>query len=95
MSRLSPWLVAALSAGYLFLYAPILILVIYSFNASKLVTVWGGWSARWYGELARNDQLLEAAALSVQIAAASATVAALTLRNFLLLSLFDALHCRL
>ena len=73
MSRLSPWLVAALSAGYLFLYAPILILVIYSFNASKLVTVWGGWSARWYGELARNDQLLEAAALSVQIAAASAT----------------------
>ncbi|MCB9929892.1 MAG: ABC transporter permease subunit [Alphaproteobacteria bacterium] len=73
MSRLSPWLVAALSAGYLFLYAPILILVVYSFNASRLVTVWGGWSAKWYGELLHNDKLLEAAALSVRIAAVSAT----------------------
>jgi putrescine transport system permease protein len=73
MRRLSPWLVAALSLGYVFLYAPILILVVYSFNESKLVTVWGGFSTKWYGALAGNDKLLDAAWLSLRIAAASAT----------------------
>ena len=42
--------------GLLFLYAPMLILVIYSFNASKLVTVWGGWSGKWYVELFQDTQ---------------------------------------
>ncbi|MEL6197148.1 MAG: putrescine ABC transporter permease PotI, partial [Pseudomonadota bacterium] len=53
-----PMLRAAMVAGFVFLYAPIIILVVYSFNASQLVSVWGGWSVRWYGELLRNEQLL-------------------------------------
>ncbi len=73
MTRLSAWLVAALAAGYLFLYGPILSLIVYSFNESRLVTVWGGFSVKWYGELVRNGQLLDAAFLSVKIAAAAAT----------------------
>ena len=44
--------------GLLFIYAPMLILVIYSFNASKLVTVWGGWSIKWYVGLLDNTQLM-------------------------------------
>lgn len=73
MRRLSPWLVSGLVLGYLFLYGPILSLVVYSFNASRLVTVWGGFSTKWYGALVENDKLLGAALLSVKIAAASAT----------------------
>ncbi|MEK9796184.1 MAG: putrescine ABC transporter permease PotI, partial [Alphaproteobacteria bacterium] len=65
MTRLSAWLVAALAAGYLFLYGPILSLIVYSFNESQLVSVWGGFSIKWYGELVRNAQLLDAAFLSV------------------------------
>jgi putrescine transport system permease protein len=68
-------LYAAMIAGYGFLYLPILALVIYSFNASRLVTVWAGFSTRWYGELAENDRMIEAAWLSVRIAAISATLA--------------------
>lgn len=45
--------------GLLFIYAPMLILVIYSFNASKLVTVWGGWSIKWYVGLLDNSQLID------------------------------------
>ena len=63
-------IVAAL--GFLFLYAPILSLIVFSFNDSKLVTVWGGFSTRWYGELFANTQVLNAGILSLQIAAASA-----------------------
>ena len=73
MRRLSPWLVSGLALGYLFLYGPILSLVVYSFNASRLVTVWGGFSTKWYTALVENDKLLGAALLSVKIAAASAT----------------------
>ena len=73
MRRLSPWLVSGLVLGYLFLYGPILSLVVYSFNASRLVTVWGGFSTKWYTALVENDKLLGAALLSVKIAAASAT----------------------
>ena len=51
---------------------PILSLIFYSFNRSKLVTVWGGFSTRWYGELLQNDQILEAALLSLRIALTSA-----------------------
>lgn len=61
--------------GFAFLYAPIVSLVIFSFNASKLVTVWGGFSTRWYGELLNDQQILGAAWLSLQIALISATLA--------------------
>jgi putrescine transport system permease protein len=59
--------------GFAFLYIPILSLVVYSFNKSRLVTVWGGFSTQWYGRLFENDQILEAAWLSVRIAALNAT----------------------
>lgn len=68
---------AALVVGYAFLYLPIVIVIIYSFNDSRLVTVWGGFSTRWYGALLQNDKMLSAAALSLQIAMVSATLATL------------------
>jgi putrescine transport system permease protein len=61
--------------GFVFLYAPILSLVIFSFNESQLVTVWGGFSTKWYGELLRNREIIDAAKLSLMIAAIAATVA--------------------
>jgi len=76
MARLSFPVLLALGFGFAFLYIPIVVLVIYSFNASKLVAVWGGWSLKWYGELFENEQLLEAAFLSIKVAAVSATGAA-------------------
>lgn len=75
MARRSYFVVAMLILGYVFLYGPIVSLVVYSFNESRLVTVWGGFSTKWYGELVRNTQILEAAWLSVRIAAVNATVA--------------------
>lgn len=75
MTRLSPGLILALVTGFALLYLPILVLMVFSFNESRLVTVWAGFSTRWYGELARNRQLLDAAALSLLVAAASATIA--------------------
>jgi putrescine transport system permease protein len=62
-------------AGFVFLYAPILSLVIFSFNESKLVTVWGGFSTKWYGELLNDPQLLDAAWVSLKVATISATLA--------------------
>jgi putrescine transport system permease protein len=75
MQRRSRFLLTVLSFGYAFLYIPLISVVFYSFNKSSLATVWGGFSLRWYGELFRNDQVLEALALSLQIAATSATFA--------------------
>jgi putrescine transport system permease protein len=66
---------SALVLGFAFLYIPIMSLVVYSFNESKLVTVWAGFSTKWYGELLHNQQILGAAWLSLKIAAASATIA--------------------
>ena len=63
--------------GFAFLYVPILSMIFYSFNSSRLATVWGGFSTKWYGELLRNDLILEAAWLSLKIAAVSATFATL------------------
>ena len=63
----------ALWFGYAFLYVPIALLILYSFNESRLVTVWGGFSTKWYAELMQNDQLLGAAWLSLKVAAMSAT----------------------
>jgi putrescine transport system permease protein len=65
----------ALALGLAFLYLPILILVIYSFNASRLVTVWGGWSTRWYVSLLRNEAMLDAAWISLRIAFLTACAA--------------------
>lgn len=62
-----------LGAGFLFLYIPIVSLVAYSFNASKLVTVWSGFSLKWYGALLHDDELLTAAWLSLKIALLTAT----------------------
>lgn len=75
MRRLGPGLVLALVAGFAFLYLPIVALVAYSFNASRLVTVWGGFSTRWYGALLANQPLLDAAWLSLRLAFVSATLA--------------------
>ncbi len=61
--------------GFLFLYIPIVSLVIFSFNKSKLVTVWGGWSTKWYGELLHDPQILGAAWISLKIGVLSATLA--------------------
>ena len=66
-------LMSALVFGFAFLYIPILSMIIFSFNESKLVTVWGGFSVKWYGELLNNRQMLSAAWLSVRIATVTAT----------------------
>src|SRR5262249_58412389 len=76
MMRRTSWFnVTALALGLAFLYLPIAILVIYSFNASQLVTVWGGWSLRWYVQLLSDRAMLEAAFTSLAIAMLSATIA--------------------
>jgi putrescine transport system permease protein len=64
---------AMLIAGFMFLYMPILLLIFYSFNESRLVTVWGGFSTKWYAALFQNEQVLGAAWLSLKIAAMNAT----------------------
>jgi putrescine transport system permease protein len=74
-NKLSPFNVTALALGFAFLYLPIVILVIYSFNASRLVTVWGGWSLRWYDELLNDRAMLDAAWMSLRVAVASAALA--------------------
>ena len=61
--------------GFAFLYIPIGSLIVYSFNKSRLVTVWGGFSTKWYGALLQNEQILGAAWLSLKVAAISATLA--------------------
>ena len=74
---LSWFVLTLLILGYLFLYGPILSLIVYSFNVSKLVTVWGGFSTKWYGVLVNDDAILRAVRLSFLIAAVSATLAAI------------------
>jgi putrescine transport system permease protein len=81
--------IAALCFGFAFLYVPIALLILYSFNASRLVAVWGGFSTRWYGTLWANEQVLAAAWVSLRVAAISAllatvlgTCAALALARF-------------
>jgi putrescine transport system permease protein len=66
--------IAALVLGLGFLYAPIVLLVLYSFNASRLVTVWGGFSTRWYGELISNPSFRAAAATSLEVAVMAASL---------------------
>jgi putrescine transport system permease protein len=64
---------SALIVGFTFLYVPIISVVVYSFNASKLVTVWAGFSTKWYTALLKDRQILDAALLSLKIAAINAT----------------------
>jgi putrescine transport system permease protein len=75
MRKVSAFNIAAILLGLVFLYVPIVILVIYSFNASRLVAVWGGWSTHWYAELANDAPLLAAALISIRLAVLSATAA--------------------
>lgn len=86
MKRRSLFLNSSAALGFVFLYAPIVALIIYSFNKSKLVTVWGGWSLKWYAELFNNDQIIDAALVSLKIAFISATLAVIlgTLAGFVL-----------
>jgi len=74
--RRSVALISVLAFGYAFLYLPIAILIVYSFNDSRLVTVWSHASLRWYAALLDNEPMLEAAWLSLRIAAISATLSA-------------------
>ena len=75
MTRLSWFNVTSLTLGFAFLYLPMVLLVIYSFNASQLVTVWAGFSPRWYGELMQNEAFLDAALVTLKVAVASSTLA--------------------
>jgi len=75
MRKFSAFNLAAIIVGMVFLYLPIVILVIYSFNASRLVAVWSGWSTRWYAELMQDAPLLDAAFISIRLALTSATAA--------------------
>ncbi|MGJ0454399.1 MAG: ABC transporter permease [Methylocystis sp.] len=68
---------ATLLIGFVFLYAPIVILAVMSFNASRLVSVWGGFSTKWYVALLENEQLLHSAKISLAAALTSATIATL------------------
>lgn len=75
MRKQSRFVLSVIAFGYAFLYIPLISVIVYSFNDSKLATVWGGFSTRWYGELFRNEQILDAMFLSLRIAATSATLA--------------------
>ena len=75
MHRMSRFNIVAVALGLAFLYLPIAILVIYSFNASRLVTVWGGWSLAWYRVLMHDQAILDAAWISLRVAALSASAA--------------------
>lgn len=76
MSERHSWLLLVwLALGFAFLYVPIALLILYSFNDSRLVTVWGGFSTRWYVGLAHDARIQEAARLSLAVAASSATLA--------------------
>ena len=68
MKRLSPFLLTMMCLGYVYLYAPIISLIVFSFNKSRLVTVWGGFSTVWYARLFENTAILDAAWLSLRLA---------------------------
>ena len=75
MNKRSRFILSMLAFGYAFLYIPLVLVIVYSFNDSRIATVWGGFSTRWYGELLQNDQVLDAAFLSLRVATTSATAA--------------------
>jgi len=73
--RFSWFNATSIALGFAFLYIPILLLVIYSFNESRLVTVWAGFSTKWYGSLLQNESLKDAAWVTIRVAVMSATAA--------------------
>ncbi len=75
MRRFSWFNATSLTLGFAFLYLPMVLLVVYSFNESRLVTVWAGFSTKWYGELFRNEDFLDAAWVTVKVAFFSSTLA--------------------
>ena len=77
MNRRSIFLISCLLFGYAFLYIPIFMVIIHSFNDSQIVSVWNGFSFRWYVELFDNEQIIDATLLSLRIAFISATIATL------------------
>ena len=86
IGRRSFFVTTAMAFGFAFLYIPILSMIVYSFNESRLVTVWAGFSTKWYVELFQNEQIINAAKLSLRIAAINATGAVIlgTLAGFAL-----------
>lgn len=75
MTRRPTFLLSVLAFGFAFFYVPILSMIVYSFNASRLATVWGGFSTKWYTALWQNTQVIDALVLSLKIAVVSATIA--------------------
>lgn len=75
MQRWTPFNIVSVVLGFAFLYIPILLLVIFSFNESKLVTVWAGFSTKWYVSLLSNNSVLDAAWVTIRIGLISATIA--------------------
>jgi len=75
MRRLTWFNATSLTLGFTFLYLPMLILIVYSFNASQLVTVWAGFSTKWYGELIRDEAFIDAALVTLRVAVISSTIA--------------------
>ena len=75
MKQRSTFLFSVMAFGIAFLYVPILSMMFFSFNRSRLATVWGGFSTQWYGKLFSNSQVIDAALLSLRIALLSATLA--------------------
>jgi putrescine transport system permease protein len=80
MRQRSTFLFSALCFGFAFFYIPIISMIVFSFNKSRLATVWGGFSVEWYFKLFKNAQIMKAATLSLEIAVISATFA--TIRGF-------------
>ena len=77
MGKRHPLVLVMAAIGYSVLYIPILIMIIYSFNSSRLVTVWAGWSTKWYGELLKDGQIGDAAWVSFVVAFWSASLGVL------------------
>ena len=75
MRRLTWFNTTSLALGFAFLYLPMVILIIFSFNESRLVTVWAGFSTKWYGELLQNQAFLDAALVTLKVGVASSTIA--------------------
>lgn len=75
MRKFGPFSILALTLGFAFLYLPMLVLITYSFNASRLVTVWAGFSTKWYVELFRDQAFLDAAWVTLQVGFWSSTIA--------------------
>ena len=75
MKKFSSFNAVSLTLGFAFLYIPILLLVVYSFNAGRNVAIWGGWSTKWYASVFSNDQLMDAARVTFSVAFVSATLA--------------------